>query len=146
LRTVTLHPPLPNSLTPLVIRTWSFDVYTLLFRDDGNAADVWESLRALVNTGASPSFSLSPNPKLLTLSFALPVSPTSFYALFYASAPSQSPESSFNGWNVYDIAREFARMGVGGDKQRSSAWRFTKVNSDYEVRLARYPFSKLILI
>jgi hypothetical protein len=65
----------------------------------------------------------------------------SFYAFFYASAPPPSLLSPSDGWQVYDLAREFARMGVGGSNQRSAAWRFTTVNNDYEVCRPKLPSS-----
>jgi len=35
-----------------------------------------------------------------------------------------------NGWEIYNVQREYMRQGVG---VRTKAWRFTDINKDYSV-------------
>ncbi|KAJ1916189.1 phosphatidylinositol-3-phosphatase ymr1 [Tieghemiomyces parasiticus] len=54
------------------------------------------------------------------------------YAFVYQPRP---PFSVSSGWEVYDAAREFARLGVG---QPGHLWRLTTLNADYGL-CATYP-------
>ncbi|PKY04252.1 protein phosphatase [Aspergillus campestris IBT 28561] len=47
------------------------------------------------------------------------------YAFSYQPPP---PEREFNGWELYDPRKEFARQGVG---QNGRGWRISTINSDY---------------
>lgn len=40
-------------------------------------------------------------------------------------------EVGFNGWQLYDPAKEFARLGINADGDKN--WRITKINNDYGV-------------
>ncbi|KAL2223077.1 protein phosphatase [Thermoascus aurantiacus ATCC 26904] len=40
----------------------------------------------------------------------------------------QAPEREFNGWDLYDARKEWARLGVGSS---NSAWRISQINADY---------------
>lgn len=42
------------------------------------------------------------------------------------------PEKDVNGWNIYNPAREWERMGVGSGLGKT--WRTSQINTDYEVR------------
>lgn len=56
------------------------------------------------------------------------------WAFFCHATPSQQDrkgkKSTKAGWDLYDAKEEFARMGVG---KRSKAWRFSDINSDFNV-------------
>lgn len=127
---MTVHPPSTTSLSPLVARTFTFETYTFLFREFTKAQDVCESIKALVTSGALTSFN-----RLSPFAYASTASLSSCYAFSYKS---ESPASAQDGWNVYDPKRELARMGVGGEKQRTEAWRWSDVNADYEVRASAH--------
>lgn len=50
------------------------------------------------------------------------------YAFTYQPPP---PEREFNGWELYDARKEWARLGVGSD---GHGWRISEINVDYAVR------------
>ncbi|PYH43251.1 phosphatidylinositol-3-phosphatase YMR1 [Aspergillus saccharolyticus JOP 1030-1] len=54
------------------------------------------------------------------------------YAFTYQPPP---PEQKFNGWELYDAQREWARQGVDQD---GSGWRISQLNADYGFS-ATYP-------
>lgn len=45
----------------------------------------------------------------------------------------QAPEREFNGWDLYDARKEWARLGVGKEGSNTS-WRISHINADYGVR------------
>lgn len=55
------------------------------------------------------------------------------YAFTFQPPP---PERGFNGWDLYDPRKEWARLGVEGD---GNGWRISHINADYNVRLASVP-------
>ena len=52
LHSMTLCPPSISSISPLIIRTCTFDTYTLLLSDVNSAVDVMDSVKSLLTTGA----------------------------------------------------------------------------------------------
>ena len=78
------------------------------FHSDEQARDVYESIRSL-------TCKLGRIEKL--------------YAFSYRPSP---PEREFNGWEIYDVRQEFARMGVS-EKSMDRGWRISEVNEDYQV-------------
>ncbi|KAL2002330.1 hypothetical protein VTN02DRAFT_158 [Thermoascus thermophilus] len=42
----------------------------------------------------------------------------------------QAPEREFNGWDLYDPLKEWARLGVGKEGSNTS-WRISHINADY---------------
>lgn len=49
------------------------------------------------------------------------------YAFTYQPLP---PEREFNGWELYNPRKEWARQGIGKEGQ---AWRISEINTDYGV-------------
>lgn len=45
------------------------------------------------------------------------------------------PEREFNGWDLYDPRKEWARQGVDGE---GHGWRISLINTDYGIRLQCY--------
>lgn len=67
------------------------------------------------------------------------------YAFTYQPHPL---ERNFNGWEIYDPIKEWARQGIGKDG-RNPNWRISTINADYTVRpCSRFPllFRALVLI
>ena len=54
-------------------------------------------------------------------------SPKHLYAYYYQPQP---PLTSTDGWKLYDVVKEYERMGVS----KTGKWRFTTINKEYEVR------------
>jgi len=52
----------------------------------------------------------------------------------------QAPEREFNGWDLYDARKEWARLGVGSS---NSAWRISQINADYGVCYQIFSFVSL---
>lgn len=103
-------PNLTGTTHPLILRTRDFLVYDLTFSAAEEAEGVWESLKGICGQVAQGG---------------LPGT----YAFFYGGERDRKGKGRA-GWDVYEPEREFKRMGVGS---RSKAWRFTKINHDYEV-------------
>lgn len=125
--------------TPLTIRTRDFESRTLLFSKKQDAKAVYESLEAVVaKRGKLPSCLapvLSGCKEILRtdLQYRVAVSTEQLYA--FCEPPSPQASTSKNGWKIYDVESEFARMGVFDSptaKARTSAWRLTTVNQAYE--------------
>lgn len=80
---------------------------------------------------------------------ACPVSTEQLYA--FCNVPRMvgtaiTDEHADGGWNVYNPKQEYARMGVfdsATTKARTSAWRFTSVNANYEY-CPTYPASLVV--
>jgi myotubularin-related protein 6/7/8 len=102
----------PSSLTPSAIhlRCRDFSYVAFHFPTDEQAKDVYESIRAL-------TCKLGRIEKLYAFSFKPP-----------------PPEAKYNGWDLYDTKREFARQGISS-KSADRGWRLSKINHNYEVRL-----------
>ncbi|TDL25030.1 phosphatases II [Rickenella mellea] len=100
---VTRLPQTLQGLSPLSVQCRTFRFFTLSFRKDTEATDVFDSIRELTVTS----------------------SVTQLYAFFYVPNP---PFPTSNGWSIYSPREEFARMGIGS---RTKAWRFTDINKDY---------------
>ncbi|KEY82964.1 protein phosphatase [Aspergillus fumigatus] len=54
------------------------------------------------------------------------------YAFTYQPPP---PEREFNGWELYNARKEWARQGVGCDGN-DNGWRISEINTDYGVNLS----------
>jgi myotubularin-related protein 6/7/8 len=50
----------------------------------------------------------------------------------FAFDPPGQGRRKFNGWDVYDPKKEFARLGIG-EQGAPNGWRMTKINNDYKV-------------
>lgn len=106
-----VYRPSQSSLAPSAIhlRCRDFSYIAFHFSNDEQATDVYESIRAL-------TCRLGRIEKL--------------YAYSYKPPPQ---EAKYNGWNVYDTKREFARQGISS-KSADRGWRISKINDNYEVR------------
>ncbi|KAF9469358.1 protein phosphatase, partial [Collybia nuda] len=103
---ISLVSRLPQTLQgqcPLTFHTRTFETFSLAFGKEGDATDVFESVKELT----------------------VATSVTQLYAFFYRPNP---PLATSDGWSIYSARDEFGRMGVGS---RSKAWRFTDINKDY---------------
>lgn len=103
---ISLVSRLPQTLhgqCPLTFHTRTFETFSLAFAEDGDALDVFESVKELT----------------------VALSVTQLYAFFYRPSP---PFPTSDGWSIYSPRDEFGRMGVGS---RSRAWRLTDINKDY---------------
>ncbi|KAF8319412.1 phosphatases II, partial [Clavulina sp. PMI_390] len=99
---------LPLSLhgqSPIAFRSRTFEYFSLTFSREKDSIDVFESVKELT---VAPSV-------------------TSLYAFFYEPS---TPYTVTDGWSLYSLRDEFARMGLGS---RTKAWRFTDVNKDYSI-------------
>ncbi|BGP40402.1 phosphatidylinositol-3-phosphatase ymr1 [Rhodotorula kratochvilovae] len=106
LHSVTRTPPsLTGEPTPLVLRTRDYLTYTLTFASVLDADAAWDSLKAAC--GALSTGGLEGR---------------------YAFASAKGKERA-TGWEIYDVEKEFERMGMG---TRSKAWRFTGINADFQ--------------
>ncbi|KAI5477738.1 protein tyrosine phosphatase [Pseudohyphozyma bogoriensis] len=103
----------PANLTgtshPLILRTRDFQVYELIFSQPEEADGVWESLKGLCASLGSGGLE-------------------GLYAYFYDGGEDRKGKKK-EGWDVYQPEKEFKRMGLG---TRSSAWRVSKINNDFE--------------
>ncbi|KAI9796947.1 MAG: hypothetical protein M1833_005893 [Piccolia ochrophora] len=100
-------PPASGLSSSIRLRCRDFTFVTFHFAEDKAARDVYDSIRAL-------TCKLGRIEKL--------------YAFSYRPLP---PEKDVNGWNLYDPAQEWRRMGVGDDGG-DSGWRITRINMDYK--------------
>ncbi|KAI0310647.1 protein-tyrosine phosphatase-like protein [Amylostereum chailletii] len=100
---VTRLPQTLRGQCPISFRCRTFESFSLHFDGDGEALDVFESVKELT----------------------VATSVSQLYAFFYVPNP---PLTVHNGWTLYSPREEFGRMGVG---TRSKAWRFTDINKDY---------------
>ncbi|KAF8965321.1 protein-tyrosine phosphatase-like protein, partial [Flammula alnicola] len=103
---ISLVNRLPQTLqgqSQLNFHTRTFESFSLTFKRDSDASDVFESVKELT----------------------VAMSVTQLYAFFYTPTP---PFPTTDGWTLYSPRDEYIRMGVG---TRSKAWRFTDLNKDY---------------
>ncbi|KAH7926664.1 phosphatases II [Leucogyrophana mollusca] len=103
---ISLVMQLPHTLrghSPLTFHTRTFETFSLSFDKEGDAVDVFESVKELT----------------------VCTSVNQLYAFFYTPNP---PYDAEGGWSMYSPRDEFGRMGVG---TRTKAWRFTDINKDY---------------
>ncbi|KAF8197472.1 protein phosphatase [Pholiota molesta] len=111
---ISLVNRLPQTLqgqSILNFHTRTFESFSLTFKRDADASDVFESVKELT----------------------VATSVSQLYAFFYVPTP---PLPANEGWSLYSPRDEYIRMGVG---TRSKAWRFTDLNKDYSVLLPTYP-------
>ena len=106
-------PSLTGEPTPLVLRTRDYLNYELSFASIADCDLAWDSLKQ--QCGALSSGGLE--------------------ARYAFAQPRRTTEGKgkerADGWEVYDVEKEFVRMGMG---TRSKAWRFTSINADFQVR------------
>ncbi|KAI9770153.1 MAG: hypothetical protein M1840_003603 [Geoglossum simile] len=102
------RPTLPSSSLPssIRLRCRDFTFVTFHFRDDQEARDVYESIKAL-------TCRLGRIEKV--------------YAFTYRPL---RPEKDVNGWMIYDAEKEWKRLGVGENEGR--VWRISRINVDYK--------------
>ncbi|GJE96888.1 myotubularin family protein [Phanerochaete sordida] len=112
---VTRMPQTIQGRCPLTFRTRTFETFTLSFKHDRDAMDVFDSVKDLT----------------------VATSVTQLYAFHYTPNP---PFTATNGWTLYNPREEYGRMGVGS---RTMAWRFTDINKDYSF-CSTYP-AKLVV-
>jgi hypothetical protein len=127
---ISLVTRLPQTLqgqSPVTFSCRTFETFTIAFRKDSDAFDVFESVKEL--TVASNTLS---NGRLSLDSPSAPASVTQLYAFYYVPNP---PLTENDGWSLYSPREEFGRMGVGS---RTRAWRFTDINKDYSVCPSKY--------
>jgi myotubularin-related protein 6/7/8 len=105
----TFRPTLPSSSlsSSIRLRCRDFTFVTFHFRDDQEARDVYESIKAL-------TCRLGRIEKV--------------YAFTYRPL---RPEKDVNGWMIYDAEKEWKRLGVGENEGRG--WRISRINVDYKV-------------
>jgi hypothetical protein len=106
----TLRPAPAASRQPssIRLRCRDFTFVCFYFANESKARDVYESIRAW-------TCKIGRIEKL--------------YAFAYQP---QVPEKDVNSWGIYDPMREWRRMGLGDDSQKSN-WRISSINSDYVV-------------
>ncbi|PVF99054.1 phosphatases II, partial [Serendipita vermifera] len=102
---VARQPPTLQGLCPLAFRLRTFEAFTLYFSKESDGMEVIDTVKGLTVVG----------------------SVTHLYAFFYSPEHSISNDGR-NGWEIYNVQKEFMRMGVG---ERTKAWRFTDLNKDY---------------
>ncbi|KAH8117172.1 phosphatases II [Phellopilus nigrolimitatus] len=107
---VTRMPLTLEGDSPITIHSRNFRSFTLSFKKDIEAIDVFDSIRGLTVTSTV----------------------SQLYAFFYTPS---TPYDARGGWTLYSPREEFTRMGVGS---RTKAWRFTDINKDYSF-CATYP-------
>ena len=78
------------------------------FTDEKKARDVYDSIKAW-------TCKLGKVEKLYAFSYQPP-----------------QPEKELNGWEIYDVRREFKRLGIS-DKGADRGWRMSNINADYGV-------------
>ncbi|ODQ50914.1 phosphatases II [Saitoella complicata NRRL Y-17804] len=95
----------PNfgGMSALRLRCRDFVFVTFNFTDEGQANDVFESVKALCCKATIESM----------------------YAFFYTPGKSEAAQ---NGWGLWDPVKEYQRLGVGSQNPN---WRITNVNKDY---------------
>ncbi|PPQ93282.1 hypothetical protein CVT25_015280 [Psilocybe cyanescens] len=109
---ISLVNRLPHTLqgqSQLNFQTRTFESFSLTFKKDSDAGDVFESVKELT----------------------VATSVNQLYAFFYTPTP---PFPNNDGWTIYSPRDEYMRMGVG---TRSKAWRFTDLNKDYTGSITR---------
>jgi myotubularin-related protein 6/7/8 len=114
LHSVTRTPPsLTGDPSPILLRTRLFESFELAFASLADADNVWDTLKGLCSSFASGGLE-------------------NRYAFFCGDVkPEDKKGKGKAGWDIYDPAAEFARMGLG---TRSKAWRTTTLNADFQVR------------
>jgi myotubularin-related protein 6/7/8 len=113
---------LPSSLTgatnPLLLRTRDFKTYEVVFRKEDEAEAVYSSVKALCSAvgvgGVASGFAFCYQGDDCAVK----------------EGDTTKDKGKGRGWEMYDVDKEFARMGVGS---RSLAWRISPVNADYTV-------------
>lgn len=116
---------LPHSLhgrSPITFHTRTFETFSISFGSDRDAIDVFESVKELTVCSRFRSF-----PASVVTNWSI-ASVNQLYAFFHSPNP---PLDATGGWLMYSPREEFGRMGVG---TRSKAWRFTDINSNYQVK------------
>ncbi|CAE6476408.1 unnamed protein product [Rhizoctonia solani] len=99
---VTRLPQTHTGLSPISVRSRTFENLTFYFEDPQEALSVFDSIRESTVT----------------------TSVAKLYAFYY----SDPKVATRNGWSVFTQRQEFGRMGLG---TRTKAWRFTEINKDY---------------
>ncbi|KAL4793572.1 protein-tyrosine phosphatase-like protein [Aspergillus venezuelensis] len=97
-------PAVSRSPSSIRLRCRDFNFVCFYFLDENKARDVYESI------------------KYWTCKIGRV---DRLYAFTFQPPP---PEQKFNGWELYDPAKELARQGVGRD---GHGWRISQINSDY---------------
>ncbi|GAA5983307.1 hypothetical protein JCM10908_000234 [Rhodotorula pacifica] len=112
LHSVTRSPPsLTGDPSPILLRTRLFESFELAFASLADADNVWDSLKGLCSSFSSGGLE-------------------NRYAFFCGTAQVEDKKGKGKaGWDIYDPAAEFARMGLG---KRSKAWRTTSLNADFQ--------------
>ena len=116
-----------QGLSQINFHTRTFESFSLSFKRDSDASDVFESVKELT-VASKCAFII-----WWTLPEQRVASVSNLYAFFYNPTP---PFVQNDGWSLYSPRDEYVRMGVG---TRSKAWRFTDLNKDYSVCLS-FPF------
>ncbi|KPV74830.1 uncharacterized protein RHOBADRAFT_376, partial [Rhodotorula graminis WP1] len=120
LHSVTRTPPsLTGEPTPLVLRTRDYLTYELSFASIADADLAWDTLKAQCGTLSSGGLEAR-------YAFAQPRRTAKGEG---EGDGAGKGKGRADGWEVYDVEKEFARMGMG---TRSKAWRFTNVNADFQ--------------
>lgn len=110
-----------QGLSQINFHTRTFESFSLSFKRDSDASDVFESVKELTVASkcAFIIWCILPEQRIASVS--------NLYAFFYNPTP---PFPQNDGWSLYSPRDEYVRMGVG---TRSKAWRFTDLNRDYSV-------------
>lgn len=108
----TYRPSHPESRKPhsirLRCRDFTFVAFEFHFKEEATARSVYDSIRSL-------TCKLGKIEKL--------------YAFIYEPPKA---EKEVNGWELYDIKREWKRQGVS-EKDPDRGWRISQINTDYQV-------------
>lgn len=89
-----------------------YETFELAFASLTDAESMWDSLKGLCSAFSAGGLENQ-------------------YAFFCKPAAIDDRKGKGKaGWNIYDPAAEYARMGLG---TRSKAWRVTSLNADFQV-------------
>lgn len=99
-------PAASRQLSSIRLRCRDFTFVCFYFNNEQKARDVYDSIRQWTCKSGRLD---------------------KLYAFSYQPPP---PEKEFNGWDLYDPRKEWARQGL--DKE-NSGWRISEINNNYEV-------------
>lgn len=104
-----------------MLRTRLYETFELAFSSLADADNVWDTLKGLCAAFSAGGLENQ-------------------YAFFCKDRNSAQDGKGKGkaGWDIYDPAAEFARMGLG---TRSKAWRVTSLNADFQVSRPDHPQS-----
>ena len=110
--TLRLAPTGSRELSRIRLRCRDFTSYAFLFETETDAREVFDTIRM-------STIKISQVDQLLAFTYT------------------SNTEKAWNGWNIYDPRKEFARMGIS-EKSKDKGWRLSNINADYKVSFMRF--------